>query len=488
MVGQPLQSAVSFNQTFTPPLQFTVVSIEEIIANDYRMDASFYGTEGRRIRRDLEKCKWNIVNLKDFVRDTFYLNRFRRIYVDKGKGIPFILPSQITELYPRAVKFISAATDTDIESTRVKKGHVLLTCSGTIGVASYVSRALHNKSLSHDVIRIEAGEYSGYVYAYLKSKTGRLLVETNNYGSVVSHIEPEHLNNIPIPDSSSVLKQEIHNLIESSFNLRDESNELMDEAQILLKNALQLPGIETLHAQANQFDKKAGVLNYSVPSDRLDYRLDASYHVPVVQLIEQFLHKNAKEVTSIGDTRISRSVILPGRFKKVYIQEENGVPFFGGKSIYELDPSSKKYLSLVHHADRIKTQLILRENMTLITRSGTVGKVAIVPKHWESWTANEHIIRVVPVHDDIAGYMYAWLSSDYACPLITRFTYGAVIDEIDDKQVSQIAIPLLEDADVQKTINDTVLKANSKRVKAYALEQQALNILDEKVVSAQCSH
>ena len=76
--------------------------------------------------------------------------------------------------------------DIDIESTRVEKGQVLLTRSGTIGVVSYVSKTLENQSLSDDVIRIKASEYSGYVYAYLKSKAGRLLIETNNYGQLLS--------------------------------------------------------------------------------------------------------------------------------------------------------------------------------------------------------------------------------------------------------------------------------------------------------------
>ena len=122
--------------------------------------------------------------------------------------------------------------------------------------------------------------------------------------------------------------------------------------------------------------------------------------------------------------------------------------------------------------------------MTLITCSGTIGKVTIVPKHWDGWTANQHIIRVVPVNNGIAGYLCAWLSSDYAQPLINRYIYGAVVDEINDKQVAAISIPLLHDANTQKTINDKVLEANRKRAEAYKLEQEALTLLDEKVIYA----
>ena len=467
------------------PLKWTSVNIQEVIDSGYRLNASVYGIEARQVRKDLEQCKWDIVHLGDrFIEDAFYLGRFKRTYVEEKVGIPFILPSQITEIYPKATKFISPATNVDIESTRVEKGQVLLTRSGTIGVVSYVSKTLENQSLSDDVIRIKAAEYSGYVYAYLKSRAGRLLILTNNYGAVIEHIEPENLNHIPIPNPPSTLKQEIHDLIEESFKLRDESNELMDASQALLKAALQLPSIEVLQERSEQFDKTAGVLNYSVSSNEVIDRLDGSYYVPVVKAIEQHIAKTAREVLKVGDSRISQSVILPGRFKRVYVEEEYGVPFIGGKQIFELDPNNKKYLSLTQHEDRIKGELTLRENMILITCSGTIGKVTIVPKHWKGWTANQHIIRVVPPNNDIAGYLYAWLSSDYAYPLITRYVHGSVIDEINDWQVSEVVVPLLRDEDTQKEINHKVLEANRKRTEAYNLEQEALKVLDEKVIYA----
>ena len=486
MVARPHPAShTGFNREIqSPDLKWTTVGIREVAENDYRLEASVYSNAGRQAKEDLEQCRWDIVHLGDkFIENAFYLGRFKRIYVEAKDGVPFILPSQITEVYPKASKFISPTIDIDIESTRGKRGQVLLTRSGTIGIVSYVSKTLENQALSDDVIRIEAKAYSGYIYAYLKSRIGRLLINTNPYGAVIKHIEPEHLNHIPIPNPPPILKQAIHDLIEESFKLRDESNDLMDEAQALLIDALQLPDIEEL--QAEQIGQKADLLNYSVPLNALDNRLDASYHVPIVQAIERHLEKTAKKVVKVGDSRISQAIILPGRFKRVYVEEDNGVVFFGGKQIYELDPSNKKYLSLVHHGDRIRNQLALYENMTMITSSGTIGKVTIAPKHWEGWTANQHIIRVVPTNDEIAGYLYAWLSTDYAYHLITRYTYGAVVDEIDDKQVADIAIPLLHNETTQQAINDKVLDANKKRAEAYELEQEALTMLDKQVIYAQ---
>ena len=487
MVAEPHLSAQTFenNESVHFKLKWQTVKVLDITAKDYRLEASVYVGEGSQARKNLKRCRWEIVHLGDmFISKAFYLGRFRRVYVEEKDGVPFILPSQITEIYPKAAKFVAPKQILEFDSTRVQQGQVLLTRSGTIGDVSYVSKTLHNQSLSDDVIRINAKEYAGYIYAYLRSRTGRLMIETNNYGAVVEHIEPEHLNIISIPNPPALLKQEIHSLVEESFRLRDESNELVDEAQAMLQEALGLPAIEELQAETEQFDEMAGVLNYSVPLSKLSSRLDSSYHVPIVQVIEQHLQETAKGIVKVGDGRISQSVILPGRFKRVYVDEGNGVVFFGGKQIYELDPSNKKYLSTKHHEEKIKNELTLRQNMTLITCSGTIGKVTLVPRHWDGWTANQHIIRIVPADAEIAGYLCAWLSSDYAYPLIDRYTYGAVVDEINAEQVSEVTVPLLRDEDTQRVINSKVLEANRKRTEAYELEQEALTVLDEKVVYA----
>ena len=465
----------------------TTVSIQEIVEKDFRMEASVFGIESRQAREDIENCKWDVTSLGDiFIQDVFHASRFKRNYIGKNNSdaVGFLGSSEILDCYPMPVKFLPEKQVAK-KHLGVEKNWVLISCSGTIGNVSYVNHTISKYAVSQHVIRIIPTCYSGYIYAYLKSKIGRLLVETNNYGAVISHIEPEHLENIPIPNPPQILKQTIHNLIEESFKLRDKSNDFMDEAQTLLKKAFHFPDIEELNEKAKQYDKKADLLNYSVPLSDLNNRLDASYHVPIVEAIETHLEKHAQEITTISDSRISQSVILPGRFKRIYVEEGSGITFFGGKQLYELDPSNKKYLSLIHHGDRIKSQLTLHENMTMITCSGTIGKVNIVPEHWEGWTANQHIIRVVPANKSIAGYLYAWLSSDYAYPLITRHTHGAVVDEISDKQVSEIKMPICHDKSVQKKINDSVLNANKKRAKAYELEQEALTILYDKVIYAQ---
>ncbi len=466
-------------------LKWCSVSLGDIILRGKRLEASVYDVEAKQARQLIRSGKFPITTIGgDCGLATSYTGaRFKRIWVEKS-NLPIYQPSAIVDIKPTPDGYISHLTKTNIEALRVKKGQVLMTCSGTIGKISYVSETLDNKIFSHDLLRINCKDIvdQGYIYAYLKSKVGNKILLTNSYGAVITHIEPEHLATVPIPNASQDIKKKIHNLIVHSFELRDDSNRLFDEAMTMLIQELNLPEIDVLKKQS--VSDNAAVESFSVKLSELAGRVDASYHIPIVKTITDHLKKYAKEVTTLGNPNVCAEIILPGRFKRVYVEEGYGRVFIGGKQLGELDPSNKKFLSLVHHKDRIAKQLEIHENMTLITCSGTIGKVALVGKQWENWTANQHIIRVVPASKQIAGYINVFLLSDYGHELITHYTYGSVVDEIDDNHVQQIPIPLLKNISVQDNINSLVLLANQKRYEAYNLEQQALEIMDQEVIYA----
>lgn len=467
------------------PVKWCAVALSDVVARGKRLEASVFDVEAKQAYMLLTHGKYPAVNLiskNGPVEKAYYGGRLKRHYVDETEpgAVGFLGSSEMLDCKPEPVKFM--LNDVKTTDVRVKQGVVLISRSGTIGNVTYVGNTLSKFFVSEHAIRIECKDFPGYVYAFLKTKIGKLIVCSTQYGAVIQEIEPEHLATVPIPDAPTMLKKKIHDLIVRSYELRDESNDLIDQATALLIGELKLPDIDAF--DVDLYKKAAPVDTFSVRLSEMSGRLDASYHVPIVDAIIEHLQQNAEEVTTVGDPRISKEVILPGRFKRVYVDEGYGRVFIGGKQLYELDPTNKKYLSNVHHGDRISRQLELHENMTLITCSGTIGKVALVGKHWENWTANQHIIRILPASEDIAGYLNIFLASDYGKVLITRFTYGSVVDEIDDNHVRQIAIPLLKNHTVQKKINDLALEANEKRYQAYLLEQEALQIMDRDVIYA----
>ena len=459
------------------PLKYTSVSLSEVFSNNTRLEASAFNLEAKAAKYKVEHCRYGYVHLwgKDgLVKDAFVRGRFKRIYVEKGEGIPFFQPSSITEVYPKPAKYISENTDVEIEALKVKKGMMLMSVSGTIGKCSMVGKSLNDKVFSHDLLRLTGKNDfdTGYIYAYFCTPTGQHMLQTNNYGAVIQHIEPEHLKNIIIPNAPELIKRKIHNLVVESYDLRDQSNELMDEAERILYEELQLSPIEQLKPQ--YFDDSVDLRNYTTKPSRLGFRLDCSYHTPICNSILKLLNENADSVVHCGDTIITKDILLPTRFKRTYVEAAHGIKLIGGKQINELNPGTEKYLAHSSLDDELK----LKANSVLVTRSGTIGKTAIVPKHWEEWIGSDHIIRIIPANNGIAGYLYCWLSTEYAQQLVKRNTFGAVVDEIDTDQLSHVEIPLLKNSDKQKEINDKVLQANELRYQAYLKEQEAITIMN----------
>ncbi len=460
-------------------LKYASVSLTDILNFDGRLEASVFNIEAKHARELIRNSKWKIQQLNNLnlVSSISYPGRFKRNYVDKAKGQPFILPSQITEVNPQPTKWIYGIEGLNLLNLTVSKGDLLLTRSGTIGRCTLVSNTLAGRVMSDDLIRIIPHKHlQGYLYTFLTSKTGQLLLKTANYGAVIQHIEPAHLEDIPVPIASDDLIAKINDAILESFSLRDESNILILNAQLKLIGEIGLPPLEKISGK--QFHLDTDLINFNVSIDETIDRVDASYYNPRVRALEDYI----SQIKSIQIEQLDSQgeIYLPGQFKRVYVEKGFGIPFFSGRSIGELDPLDKKYLSFSQHGKQIK-QLSIEENMLLITCSGTIGNVALVPKHWDSYAMTHDIIRIRCLSPEIAAYCYAWLSSEYGKCLILKHSYGAVVQHIEDHHLATVPIPICNKK-IRDEISQLILSANDKRYQAFLLEQQALELFNSKVL------
>jgi type I restriction enzyme S subunit len=359
-----------------------------------------------------------------------------------------------------------------------------MSCSGTIGKCTIATKMFDNQIFSHDLLRINAKdpEDIGYLYVYLISDIGQSLIKTNNYGAVIQHIEPEHLDFVQVPIADKKTRTKIHDLIMSSFDFRDAANDLIEKAEHLFIKELGLPPIEEL--QPEFYDKEAEVRTFTVKLEFLNNRFEGSYHNPIVSSILDCFLDNAETIKPMH--QLCKDITMPGIFKRIYVSAENGVPFLGTNDILEINPRVEKFLSKTGHKKLIEKQLSVKENTILITDRGTIGNVVLIPEYYEkeSWTVSQNSIRIIANSTDLAGYIYIFLNSDYGKALSKRETYGAVIDMIDPNNAGQIPVPILKDKKIMSEINDLALKANKLRAKAYYVEQQAIKIMNKEVIYA----
>ncbi|OGP93184.1 MAG: hypothetical protein A2156_08515 [Deltaproteobacteria bacterium RBG_16_48_10] len=101
--------------------------------------------------------------------------------------------------------------------------------------------------------------------------------------------------------------------------------------------------------------------------------------------------------------------------------------------------------------------------MSLISCSGTIGKMAYVRPEMEGMWSSQDVLKVVPDPNKIPpGYLYAFLSSKFGISLIASGTYGAIIQHLEPEHIADIPVPRL-DSKTEWVIHDLVEKAAELR-------------------------
>ena len=148
-----------------------------------------------------------------------------------------------------------------------------------------------------------------------------------------------------------------------------------------------------------------------------------------------------KNVTLRGE----HGIVNAGRFRRLWVENEKyGVPFLSSSSILHSDLSNLPLIS--KKAVEESPQLVIYKGQTLITRSGTIGRMAYTRPNMDGLACSEHVMRVIPDESVIPpGYLYAYLSSKFGVPLVVSGTYGAIIQHIEPHHIADLPVPRLGD-------------------------------------------
>lgn len=212
-----LEYAISFFNTLFPiPFKDNClgkVSSKEIMTSiNKRFEASFHISEGKNIDKYIkEHYEWK--SLGEVCSNISRPDIFKRYYVKNG--ITFLGGADIFLATPDSEKRLSKTKTENISQLVIKEGTILLPRSGTIGNVAWAHAGHAQKLASEHVIRLLPNDIlrAGYVYAFLASKYGKLLIQRYIFGSVIQHVEPPHLKLIPVPIIDQKTMDDIHDKI-----------------------------------------------------------------------------------------------------------------------------------------------------------------------------------------------------------------------------------------------------------------------------------
>lgn len=455
-----------------------------LFRGENRLDGGYYTTEVNAALRAVNDCGFEVQPLEKVTGNIFVLDRFRRVYArDKASGWPYLSASEALNFRLHSDRYI--AKDHAPKSATyhfAKPGWLLATASGSVGRMVLVTKRLSKYFLTHDLLRIVPKDfpYAGYLYAYLSSRIGQLLMVKDQYGSAIKHLEPHHLAGIPIPLLPEEIQAEIHAAIMHAYALRDEANALLDEADKLLHNKLGLPRFDEnlvpyLHAPttprlpANR-PEMPHPKAFSIKASEIEERFDASFHVPIARTVVKLLSNGT--YTPVPLREITNDIVVAPRFKRIYVPKEYGVPFLQGSHLPQMRPYDLKYLSLTKQKNL--ERWIIRKGWVLVTCSGTIGRVGLVSSYMDKWAASQHLLRIVPnFTEGHPGYIAAFLMTPYGQYQLMAKIYGGVVDELTEEDTSAVWIPN-SPLEMQEDIGEMVVKAFDLKNEASVIEETAI--------------
>jgi hypothetical protein len=419
-----------------PEVEFVTLPLHVLAVGERRLEGEAYLTGGYAQRLRIENSGKPFVALGE-VANVWQPSRLKGVSVAPEHGIPFLTATQVFDTRPWPRKWLAANRTDELARRFVARGWILVTCSGNVG-ETIISHAPHDAALvSHDLLRVQVKEDSqrGYTYAFLRSRSARLMMRSSQYGSIIKHLEPEHLQRIPVPLAPRELCEDLARRVTEVFSLRDEAYGLTLEAERLFGEAVgKTPS-------PNQSEMGFTLQASALFSCRR--RLDGFHYNPTAAAVLEALQQSVRQLQPLGS--LVERITLPNRFKRGYATV--GTPYLDSEDLFKVNPEVVKHIAI--RSQRDATGYLVKAGWLLIARSGQLyginGSVALAGPSHEGKIVSEHLIRVVPKTAGIrTGYLAMALGHrTYGRPLITRWAFGTEVPEIAPDDLQEVPVARL---------------------------------------------
>ena len=208
---------------------------------ELRLDGSYHDPVLKEPQNALRNGKYHLRKMgdKEISHEIFIPNRFKRIYVREDYGIPFLSGTNIFQIKPYDLKYISKRSTKNLERYLLKEGMVLVTARGTIGRIMPVTKSIDGWSASDNVARIIPNKlHFGFLTSFLNTIYGQCQLTRQVGGSVVNLLEPQHISKVQVPVPPREVQERIGKMAIEAYELKQLANKIEDETVKTLEDML----------------------------------------------------------------------------------------------------------------------------------------------------------------------------------------------------------------------------------------------------------
>ena len=409
----------------------------------------------------------------------YYGPRSNRTYVDDAEyGVPFLTTTFMMQADLSYLPLISKkdATSRALASQQVKDGMTLITRSGTVGRTVYARRSMTVAWSNEDIIKIVADPKrirSGYLNAYLCTRFGVPFIVSGKYGSVITHLEPEHFSDLLVPRLADKVEQSAHDLVEEAANLLTKHQAYLKEATKLYFDSVGLQDVtpKDWHSAGSDlgFTATAGIqslraLNFNPRFNRLRERIKQGPWKP------------------LGELCVPGTLKRGNRFNRIDADPEFAYRMIGQKELFWLRPEgrwiAKKY---------VPDDALVEAGSILAAARGTLGQselycraAFIVGKALEN-AYSEDILRIIGNEDVIErGALFAFMRSETAFRMLRSISVGSKLQDHHYALLPSLPIPYPSER-IRQRCDELVVEAHRAREKAIELEDDARALVERTI-------
>lgn len=206
----------------------------------------------------------------------------------------------------------------------------------------------------------------------------------------------------------------------------------------------------------------------------LSFCINPQYYLPnlnkTIKEIESIDEKDGWSVLALGQIEKGIQIYKGPRIKTENIIVENegdGVERYYTPSAVLQEKSESAKLIQINKASKNQKRSIkalrVEYGDIVISRSGTIGRVAYITNRLKGSIVSDDMIRVRIYDETIRYYIYAFLQTESGLNQMIKNEYGSVQQHLEAKHITGIIVPIPKDWDQVKSITDAVKESLNAR-------------------------
>jgi len=404
-------------------------------------------------------------------------------YTSKTDGIAFIRSGDINEEdkidFDNILYVKKEIHNKKLKSSQLKRGDVLIAIVGaTIGeVSVYNDDNEANINQAIALVRCKESINPEYIKAFMLSRMGQKQLDKIKRPVARANINLDEIGGFKIP----VPPLEIQNKIVEVMQLAYEKKASKEQKAEVILNSIDDLLLGELGIKMPEAEDKEC---FSISSQEIGSgRLDCYYYQPKFKEGEKSLKKANCKTEPLKNyiTKIHYGASL----KNIYVDE--GIPLL---RIQNLKPNRVILDDTVKISETRRKELgnaFVSEGDLLISRSGSVGIVSVVPKEAEGFAFGSFMIKFC-LNDKIdKDFVSLWLNNKISQLFIKREKIGAIQGNITIETIENLQIPtppLVTQKKLAGEIKERIAQAKKINAEAKNEVEEAKNFVENLLKKA----